>query len=101
MLTSYEEHLYEVLGKTQEKLKNEVDNCNYLKSKNKELELEQSKYRDYWLESSSKADKLEKELKAVQEKEEQAVTATYPSAKVMTSDKTILDSSTSVVKEAV
>lgn len=101
MLTSYEEHLYEALGKTQQLLKKEVSTNDYLESKGKQLEEERNKYRDYWLEASDKASKLEQELKAYKEKEGQDAGTLSPSAKVLPSGKTILKVSSSDVKEAV
>lgn len=101
MLTSYEQHLYEVLGKTQEKLKNEVKTNNYLTNKNKELEVERNRYREYWLESTSRINQLEKELKVLQEKEEQDAGTPSPSAKVVTSGLSIVKVTPTDVKEAV
>lgn len=101
MLTSYEQHLYEVLGKTQEKLKDEVKTNNYLTNKNKDIEVERNRYREYWIESTNRIIQLEKELKALQEKEEQDAGTPSPSAKVLPSGKTILKVSSSDVKEAV
>ena len=72
MLTSYEQHLYEILEKTQEELKKAIDSNNSLNSKNKEIEEERNNFRDYWFEYSAKASKLEKQLEELlNEKEEQ------------------------------
>ena len=102
MLTGYEQHLYEILGKTQQQLKEEVSNSAYLKSKNKDLEAERNRYREYWIESSNKVDRLEKELKATKEKEEQNAATSYsPITKALTSGLSIVKASTDDVKEAV
>lgn len=101
MLTSYEQHLYEVLEKTQQRLKEEIDSSNYLSRRTKEIELERNRYREYWLDSSNRAERLEKELKAIREKEGQGAGTSCPSTKVLPSDKTILKVSSSDVKEAV
>lgn len=101
MLTSYEKHLYEVLVQTQQKLNDEVGASNYLSNRNKEIELERNRYREYWLDSSTKADRLEKELKALKEKEEQNAGTSYPSTKVITSGMSIVKGTSTDVKEAV
>lgn len=102
MLTGYEQHLYEILGKTQQQLKEEVSNSAYLKSKNKDLEAERNRYREYWIESSNKVDRLEKELKTTKEKEEQNAGTSYPStSKALTSGLSIVKASSDDVKEAV
>ncbi|RFU95067.1 hypothetical protein DYP60_05415 [Sphaerochaeta halotolerans] len=76
MLTNYEQHLYEIMDKTQNELKQVVDENNSLKTRNQELQEERDKFRDYWFEYSAKASKLEKQIQDLLEKgEEQGVAA--------------------------